>query len=225
MAKTMRTIHFCALAAGFVLTALPSRAQSIAVPNFGTDLSAVGIDEQYLGYTFGQNNGWTVIASPVDGASSTVETIGNYWQSPDGNVTVDMDGISVGAIDTTIAVPTAGLVSVGFYLAGNPQGGPPVKDLQVQLGSAAAQDFTFNTTGYGNGNMGWIAETAVFDITTPGNLVLSFDSLDAAPSDWGPVLGTVTANETTANAPDNGSSLLLLAVASGGILIYRRRLA
>ena len=45
----------------------------------------------------------------VDGTIGTVETIGTFWQFLDGNVTVDMDGISVGAIATTIDVPTAGV--------------------------------------------------------------------------------------------------------------------
>lgn len=212
------------LAIGFGLTAFPALSQSIAVSTFGTYSSSVNIDEQYLGDTFGQNNGWTVISSPVDGASSTVETIGTYWQTPDNNLTVDLDGISVGAIATTIDVPTSGMVSINFDLAGNPVGGQTIKDLQVQLGSAAPQDLTFDTSGYSTSDMGWTSETVVFDITTPGNLTLSFASLDSAPSSWGPTLATVTASEVAATAPDGGSSLLLLSCASVVIGVFRRRL-
>lgn len=214
MTLAMKRPLFQVLAAGLAMTASASWAQVIPVPTFGPYSASVGIDEQYAGGTFGQNNGWTV-------TSGTVETIGTYWQTPDANLTVDMDGISVGAIATTIDVPAAGTVSINFDLSGNPVGGQTVKELQVQLGSLTPQEFTFDITGHNTTDMGWTPETATFNVATPGPLTLSFASLDNPPSDWGPALATVTASDTPFTVPDSGSPLMLLGLALGGLMTLR----
>lgn len=90
-----------------------------------------------------------------------MDLIAGYWQSPDGKNTVDMDGNSPGLISTLIDVPSAGQVTIGFDLAGNPDG-QSVKYLQVGLGASVSPTFTFDSTGHSEASMGWVAETATF---------------------------------------------------------------
>jgi hypothetical protein len=213
----MKTVKIWALAASCGLVAFQSWAGSISVPTFGAIGGNTGFYDTGVGSTFGQNSGWTV-------TSGTVDFIGGYWQSPDGNQTVDMDGNNPGAIATTIDVPAAGTVTVDFDLSGNPDGGSSLKTLQVQLGSATPEVLTYTTGSNTHSDMDYVAESAVFNISTPGDLTLSFASLDVSSSPYGPVVATVTASEAN-SVPDGGFSLMLLGLSGAGLICLRRPLA
>src|SRR5271170_206205 len=99
----MKQIKILALAACCGLVAFKSLAIDIPVDNFGS-YSAGDFNTIFstsVPNTFGQNSGWTV-------TSGSIDQIGTYWVSPNAYNTVDMDGDSPGAIQTTIDVPKAG---------------------------------------------------------------------------------------------------------------------
>jgi hypothetical protein len=190
----------------FSLLILPYMVQDqsytyIPVDNFNSP--QVAGDPAYTdfkyGNTFGSSGNWTVTGGSVDLIGTS------FWQTPDGNQNVDMDGTSVGQISTTITIPNAGNVTVSFWLAGNMFGNTPgsTRTLQVSLG-AASQTFTLDINGNSHANMGWVAESAVFANQSAGPEILTFTSLDGPlgyPYDDGPVLGTVTAYVTRVAGP------------------------
>ena len=200
------------------LFAIQTNAASISVADFNSPTGGGGFSSIGTGGTFGSGNGWTV-------TSGSVDVIGTgFWQSPDGNQNVDLDGSSVGAIATAITIPYGGDVTIGFWLAGNPAGAPTIKHLEVDLG-AASQTFTFDTTGKSwpasQNNMGWLYESAVFSNQSAGATTLTFASLDSSYGGtfYGPVVGTVTAS-----IPDGGMTAVLLGVGIVGLGCARRKL-
>jgi Ca2+-binding RTX toxin-like protein len=80
---------------------------------------------------------------------------------------------------------------VSFALAGNPEGGTPIKQLGV---SAAGQSevFSFDTTGFSIDNMGWVNKTLIFTATA-STTTLEFYSLSIEPENYfnGPTLDNV----------------------------------
>ncbi|HZM03616.1 MAG TPA: hypothetical protein VFC44_11455 [Candidatus Saccharimonadales bacterium] len=183
----------------------------IAVDNFNLPYYPSGFVTLGAGNAFGNNNNWQVTQGSIDVVGTSA------WQSPDGNQTIDMDGLTEGQIQTTINVPFAGTVDINFWLSGNPQGPPMVKTLSVSLGSAS-DSYTFNVDGHDDNNMGWTMETAVFTDQLAGPETLTFTSLDSVPGNlYGPAIGTVSA--CAMGVPDNGSTALLLGmVLAGGAL-------
>jgi len=211
-----RITHFkkiWALAAGCGLAAFQASAQVIPIDNLGS--TGAVYNTLFSPSTFGQNSGWTV-------TSGSIDQIGTYWQSPDGYNSVDMDGDNPGSIQTIIDVPTAGAVTIDFALSGNPDGGIPLKTLSVDLGSAAAQTFTYTTGANDHGNMMYASESAVF-IVPAGNLILSFSSLDASSSPFGPVVGAISGSEVS-SVPDGGFSMALLGMSSMALGWLRRKM-
>ncbi len=167
--------------------------------------------------------GWTV-------SSGSVDFIGNYWQTPPaGGQSVDLDGDSPGSLQQSVTIPAAGTVAVDFDLAGNPDYGSTkylLVDLIPTSGPALAPDnFTFDSSGHSRSDMGWQAESALFNVSAPGTYELEFASADASWSPYGPVLGDVSMSENVANVQDNGPTLLLLAGGCGALALLRRKLA
>ena len=158
----------------------------------------------------GSIGAWTV-------SSGSVDLIGSYWQAPPtGGYSVDLDGNVPGAISQSLGL-AAGHYELSFYLAGNPDGGNPLKSLTVSVGDAS-QAFTFLTTGHSSANMGYTLETLDFDVT--GATTLTFQSNDVN-SPWGPAIGGVS---IAAVVPEPGSmSLLLAGIGMMGLVAVRRR--
>jgi hypothetical protein len=190
-------------------------ATSIPVDNFGNYSGS--FDTVVLGNSFGQNNGWTVTAGNIALVSPSIDQIGQYWQSPDGNNTVDMDGNAPGSIETQINVPYAGTVTINFDLSGNPDGGNPAKTLVVGLGSLSSPNFIYTTGSNSHSDMEYASESVSFNVASGGSYFLSFTSLDAYPSPYGPVVGAVTAN-----IPDGGFTVAMLGLALTGLAACKR---
>ncbi len=156
--------------------------------------------------------GWTVSVGNID-------YVGSLWMASDGSRSIDLEGSAgtcvlytncPGGIAQSFATVVGQQYTVTFDLAGNIFGAPVVKTI---LFSAAgqSQSYTFDTTGFSAGNMGWAEVTWNFtanDTTT----TLEFDSADTPPTGWGPVIDNVVVVPSvggpviSANGVVNGAS-------------------
>ena len=137
-------------------------------------------------------SGGTIGSWTVGGAG--VDWIGRYWQPAEGNGSVDLSGLNAGLVTTPLNTVAGQQYVLSFYLAGNPDGGPAVKSLQVQVGNLT-QSFTFDTTGHTKTAMGWILESASF--MAVGNDTITFRS--QVNTAYGPALDGVTVSTTAAS--------------------------
>jgi uncharacterized protein (TIGR03437 family) len=141
--------------------------------------------------------GWTVSVGNID-------YVGGLWTAEDGSRSIDLEGSGgtcvlytncPGGIAQSFPTVAGQQYTVTFYLAGNVFGDPVVKTI---LFSAAgqSQSYTFDTTGFSAGNMGWaqiIWNFTASDTTT----TLEFDSADDPPTGWGPVIDNVSVVPST----------------------------
>ena len=98
-------------------------------------------------------------------------------------------------------------------MAGNPDGGPTIKTLNVAVG-AVNQDYYFNTAGATRGNMGWVEESFFFTAGGPAT-TLTFTSGDS--TGYGPALDNVSVIPLPPSVLLLGSGLL-------GLVGLRRKL-
>ena len=156
----------------------------------------------------GSVGAWTVTGGSVD-------VIGSYWQQPAGSFSIDLDGSAPGTISQNLSL-AAGNYQLGFWMAGNPDGGAATKTVEVTVGGVD-QTFTFTTTGHSTGNMGYTYET--LDFSTPGATALTFKSLDGSGA-YGAAIGDIS---ITAAVPEPASMALLLAgLGMFGVMSSRR---
>jgi choice-of-anchor C domain-containing protein len=135
---------------------------------------------------------------PWSVTSGSVDLVGGFWQSPSGpnpptgtNGSVDMDGLSPGAISQDISGLTAGKTyTLTFSLSGNPDGPVSTKSLDVSIGSIAGDNFTYTTGANTHSNMMYTLESLTF--VAGASNTLSFASQEAATSPFGPVIGGVS---------------------------------
>jgi choice-of-anchor C domain-containing protein len=182
MNKMLKLLTVTLAASAFMVVAPGSAWANITVngsfetgPNPGVYLTLYG------GAT--DITGWTVIGHSID-------YIGTYWQSSDGSRNLDLDGNGLGGIQQDLTTVPGMMYAVEFDMAGNPDGSPTVKTLQVSAGSAS-QTFTFDTTGASHGNMGWATKSWTF-VADAGITTLAFMSLDKGY--YGPALDNVSVN-------------------------------
>ena len=125
-----------------------------------------------------------------------------------------------GSISQNVFIGSGSQAMVNFYLAGNPDDGPVTKTLEVsligQLGGV--QTFTFNTSLATHSNMGWVFESALFSIVTPGLYTLQFASVGDPNGAYGPALAEVSMS----SVPDGGMTLGFLGMALVGVAGFRR---
>ena len=129
-----------------------------------------------------------------------------------------------GTISQVLTTTPSSMYEVLFDLAGNPDGLPTIKHLQVSVDNAASttQLYTFDITGKSDTAMGWQTDN-VFDFTaSSGSTTLTFTSQDVGG--FGPVLDNVRAYAatidqiTTSQQPANatvGSSIADTATVTG----------
>ena len=124
--------------------------------------------------------GWTI--------TGQIDYIGTYWQASDGSRSIDLSGYSMGSIQQDI-VTTPGLkYIVNFDMAGNPDGNPTIKALDIEAVGVGSQTFTFDDTGATKSNMGWETKEWSF-IATSNITTLKFTSL--VDTGWGPALDNI----------------------------------
>jgi len=184
-----------------------------------------GFEDPFVGGTFNSYNaGDNFGAWHVD--SGGVDLINTYWTSAEGVQSVDMNGTSAGSISQTIGGLSVGQqYQLSFFLAGNPAGGPTIKDLQTSLGGNVLGSNSFDITGKSTSDMGWTQFTYNFTAADSSTL-LSFQSLTSAPctgasalSACGPALDDVSIRAVPEASTVTGFAIMLF----GGIVMLARK--
>jgi choice-of-anchor C domain-containing protein len=119
--------------------------------------------------------GWHITSGNVDlvGPSSA--------QAAEGLQFIDLDGNGAagpGTIAQTLQTLPGHQYRLSFRLAGNPNGDPVIKTVRASLGTTT-QDFSFDTTGHSNIDLGWVEDRVdalscastmplILSSTTPG---------------------------------------------------------
>lgn len=158
--------------------------------------------------------GWTVTGDSVD-------YIGSYWTAQDGSRSIDLDGNGQGGVSQTFDTIAGTKYNVSFWLAGNPDGAPTVKSVQVGATGNASNLYTFDTTGHDKSNMGWAEYTYNF-IASGASTTLFFASQN--PGAYGPVLDNVAIS--AAGVPEPATwGLMIIGFGAIGATLRRRRVA
>jgi len=203
-----------AVCAAMGLTALPGIGHANLITN--GNLASVCGSGSFCTYNSGDStsiSNWSV-------TSGSVDLITGYWQTPPGGGnSVDLDGNAPGGIQTSFATNAGTEYTLSFELSGNPDGGNPLKTVQVDV-AGVIQTFTFDTSAMGSSksNMKWVLETLTF-VATGATTSLKFTSLDGS----GPY-GAVIAN-VDVEVPEPGTLALLGAglLATAGVMRRKRR--
>jgi choice-of-anchor C domain-containing protein len=138
------------------------------------------------------------------------------WTPKDGSISIDVSAGSAGWIQQSFATVQGSKYTVTFWLAGNPQGNPIVKHLDVSAGNVL-NSYTFNKTGKTTSNMGWTEESFIF--TAVGSTTtLKFQSQDNTA--YGPAIDLVSVEKAAVPIP---SAILLFIPGLAGVLASKRR--
>jgi choice-of-anchor C domain-containing protein len=202
------------------LIGLCSAADAAVFQNGSFETSSLGDIGGFTTLSTGSTaiTGWTV-------TSGNIDYIGTYWQSFDGNRSLDLNGLVPGSIAQTFDVVSGQTYQVTFYLAGNPAGGPTPKTLQTSAGATVVLS-SFDTTGHDLQNMGWTPVS--FDFTANGTTeTLTFLSTTTGdsgnltyPTAFGPALDDVS---VTAVPEPSTWAMMILGFLSVGFAAYRRK--
>lgn len=117
---------------------------------------------------------WMVTEGGVDlvGPSSGVAFDGDQFVDLNGN------GRNPGVIEQLVPTSAGRRYAVSFRMAGNPNGGPTVKELEVGFGDQLRR-YSFDITGHSNENLGWVQQQFVANPDCGSSTTLSFRSLTA----------------------------------------------
>ncbi len=212
-----------------IMNKLIKAATIAAIAVFGTSASAASIVNgsfeappatvnSFNTYAAGSGllSGWTI-------SNANIDHIGDgFWEASDGGQSVDLNGNQGAA---TISQTITGLnigdsYTVFFDMAGNFQGAPAVKTMDVSIGMAAFASYTFATTGATSAAMGWTTKSLSF-IAGGTSGLLSFASTTSGCC-FGPALDNVRIQNNSAVIPLPAGGLLLIS-ALGGLALTRRR--
>lgn len=202
------------------LTTVPAKAE--LVTNRGFESPSFGASFLTYGPGSPQLTGWA-----IDGAG--IVHVGTFWQHASGNHSVELNLFAAGGISQTLATTPGEQYQLSFDMAGQPDIGPAVKQMQVFWDGNLLSTFTVDTTGRSTSNMGWVGHTLLLPPATSSATVLRFFGSVPAIGDGGPALDNVSvvipAGSPAPDAPEPGS-LVLLSLGALGLVGYawRRRL-
>ena len=177
----MRKLVALALAAAL----LPASANAATIINGSFELGTnPGNFTQLASGDSTSITGWTV-------GGNSVDYIGAYFPAQNGSRSVDLSGAAAGSLSQSVATVAGQQYRVNFFLGGNFEGAPAVKNVGVSTGGAAT-NFTYTSTtprfdGY--------AQYDYFFTATGAATNLTFASLDNTA--FGAVLDNVSISSVT----------------------------
>jgi choice-of-anchor C domain-containing protein len=134
---------------------------------------------------------WTVGDVPFLGVDGSIDLVrSDYWQAQDGSQSVDLDGLEPGTISQTIATTPGVGYRVGFWLTQNPDCGPAVKDLLIELNGSGFASVVIRKQGT-HDNMNWMHRVRVFEADS-SSTTISFVSDDGSGSTCGVALDKIS---------------------------------
>jgi hypothetical protein len=129
-----------ALAGAFLVSAVSPAMADLSNGNFLTGTNSPGAFETLTTGSMVLTD-WAI--------SGSVDWIGTYWAAPkaDGSAgggAVDLDGfMATGTISQTVTTVSGQAYTLSFYLSGNPDGPPPIKNLTVSASDATPGSNTY----------------------------------------------------------------------------------
>jgi choice-of-anchor C domain-containing protein len=174
----------------FTFLATPVRADLCQNGSFE---SGVTLTTSFLELNAGDSTSitnWTVIGGGV----RAIDYINGYWVASAGVRSLDLNGRpGPGGVEQGISTTIGDPYLVTFDMAGNPDGGPTIKTMQVSAigASTQSQNFSFDITGHTKTNMGWTAMQWTF-VADASNTTLRFMSTVTDTVGWGPALDNVS---------------------------------
>ena len=214
--KTTRTPSWRRVAGAVIVAAIaPTADASVIINGSFEDGPAIG-PANFLEISPGATDivGWVVTRAEIDYLNS------DFWQTPDGDRSLDLDGTpGFGGIAQSFATQIGIDYLVEFDMASNPDGAPTIKEMRVEAASQS-QDFTYDSTGRSRLDMGWVRREWTFtavDTTT----TLEFYSLDTVNGRFGPALDNVSVTVI----PEPSSLITITTIAWLGATPRTRRTA
>jgi len=196
--------------AALLLAITIANAQAAFFVNGSFESATVDPNNSAFGFVEFNAGDTSIIGWIVD--RDNIDYIGSYWQASNGARSIDLDGLRPGSISQTFDTVIGSTYQVGFDLAGNPDGPPTIKRLQVSAGNDSAI-FQFDITGIGGcspgcggQSMGYQHHSFFFTATAPTS-TLRFSSLSPPDGAFGPALDNVTI--ALAPVPEPSLSALL----------------
>ena len=195
--RTNTKKYIAAITTGIVTAGLVA-APAFAAPILTNGGFEAGTFANPYNPVFAVNNatidGWTV-------DSGSVDLITTYWTSSEGDQSIDLNGWTPGSMSQAFPTIVGHNYKVTFDLAGNPDGGTPLKTLNVSATGGATTPYSFDTTGQSDSNMGWLPQTYSFTANS-ASTTLTFASTTTSNSDpFGPALDNVNVSDVTPLLP------------------------
>jgi choice-of-anchor C domain-containing protein len=152
--------------------------------------------------------GWTV-------GGNSVDWIGSYWQPQAGDRSIDLAGNAPGTLSQSFATALGQTYLVQYWMAGNPDGAPTVKNLNANV--IVDVSASFDDTGFNKSNMGWTLKSFSF-VANSTMSTLTFVDTDTGP--YGPALDNVS---VTAVPEASTWAMMILGFFGIGFIAYRRK--
>ncbi len=133
-------------------------------------------------------NGWTIgNAGGIDIVFST-GVVPAYWKAADGDVSISLSYFGPDSVTQTVATTPGASYHLKFAMAAEVYGGPATRTMDVLWNNSVIASPSFQYTGQGPENMGWLDFN--FDVVGTGNDTLRFLATSAGP--YGPTLDNVS---------------------------------
>ncbi|MFH1754609.1 MAG: choice-of-anchor C family protein, partial [Candidatus Latescibacterota bacterium] len=134
---------------------------------------------------------WLVIRDQID-------YMGSYWVHAHGQRSLDLDGsVGQGGISQALSTKPGKSYRVSFYLAGDPNGSPQLKQMGIESAGYSYSNYWFDVTTTTVADMGWAYIEWDF-IANDTVTTLQFYSMDPPPNSYGPALDHVVVTEIMA---------------------------